>query len=92
MKLQRCPRAIGPIAEIAIIFVGVTIYNVAFDVKTELWAEFWHLFAWLILSLGILTTVWFTCGGLIDLSRMFRRLSTLVRDDTDDGTVEHKKD
>ena len=31
--------------------------------------------------------VWFTCGGLVDLRRMFRRLRELERDADDDGIV-----
>ena len=72
----------------ALVFIIVTIYNIVFDVESQTWIKFWHLFVWLILVLGTVTTIWFTLGGLFDLRKMFRRLSTIIRDDTDDGTVD----
>ena len=75
----------------AVTFVLVTVYNLVCDVETELWARFWHLFVWLILIVGIVTTTWFTIGGLYNLKKMFKRLSTIVRDDADDGTVDEQK-
>ena len=72
-----------------LIFIVVTFYNMIFDVTTASWAKFWHFYIWLTLIVGVITTVWFTWGGLIDLAKMFRRLETMNRDDSDDGTVEH---
>ena len=71
-----------------VIFVVVTVYNLIVDIDIVSWAKFWRFYVWLILITGITTTVWFTWAGLIDLRKMFRRLATMDRDDSDDGTVE----
>ncbi len=70
-----------------VIFFVVTIYNLIFDVEIESWAKFWHFYVWLALILGIVTIVWFTVGGLFNLKEMLQRLTTMNRDNQDDGTV-----
>ena len=37
---------------------------------------------------GIITSVWFFIGGVIDLRRLFRDLEARKRDFSDDGRVE----
>jgi SSS family solute:Na+ symporter len=69
------------------IFIGGTIYNMLAEVKTAAWMTFWRYYLWLTLALSILTTVWFTVGGLIDLKKMFGLLNTMKRNELDDGTV-----
>lgn len=71
-----------------VLFVVVTIYNMIVEVSIVSWAKFWHFYVWLIVITGIVTTIWFTWSGMIDLIKMFRRLATMIRDDNDDGTVE----
>lgn len=66
----------------------VTIYNLIFGVSIVQWAKFWHFYVWLVLTVGIFTTIWFSWGGIIDLFKMFRRLKTMARDAADDGIVE----
>lgn len=56
------------------------------------WMDFWQIFIWTNLGIGIIITVWFAIGGSKDLFYMFRRLETLVRDDSDNGTVRTDKD
>ena len=58
----------------------------------------WSVHAWLVkmfivsfcvpLTLGILTTIWFTWGTTRDIRRLFRDLETRVRDDSDNGMVQ----
>ncbi len=79
----------GFTAAMAAVFVAGTIYNLIFTVSTESWTQFWYFYVWLALILGIVTTVWFTWGAFINLRRMYQRLKTLVRDDTDDGRVDN---
>ena len=38
--------------------------------------------------LGIGTTVWFTCGSIMDIRRLFRDLESRTRDALDNGMVE----
>ena len=42
--------------------------------------------------LGIITTVWFLIGGIVDISAMFRRLKAIRVDESDDGWVEKTDD
>lgn len=52
------------------------------------WAHYWGVAAiWLPLVVGVITTVWFTIGGLRDLRVFFRRLQAQARDAGDDGSV-----
>ena len=70
-----------------VIFIIVTLYNMIYGVSTVFWAKFWHFYVWITLIVGVLTTIWFTWGGTVDLVKMFRRLATMARNDSDDGTV-----
>ena len=76
----------------AVVFIGGCIYNYIInpDVDESTWGKFWHFYVWLSVVLGVITTIWFTIGGLVDLKALFRRLGKMDRDESDDGTVEHK--
>lgn len=52
------------------------------------WATYYH-FAGILLPLviGIVTTIWFTIGGITDMLKLFRRLDQQHEDAADDGTV-----
>ncbi|MBO7146868.1 MAG: sodium:panthothenate symporter [Lentisphaeria bacterium] len=69
-------------------FVVMIIWNVF-----QPWPDLWwaHYFYWtsiLIAGLiGIISTVWFSIGGTLDLMRLFRDLATKEQDDLDDGRV-----
>ncbi|HBG28629.1 MAG: hypothetical protein A2Y10_00040 [Planctomycetes bacterium GWF2_41_51] len=69
------------------IFITGTIYNFVVDVKTESWITFWRYYTPMTLVLSIVTTIWFTLGGLIDLKKMFKLLETIKRNELDDGMV-----
>jgi SSS family solute:Na+ symporter len=81
-----------------LVFVGVTIYSLLGPVlvpelvsekgfSAEVWAQFWHAWVWINLILGIPITIWLIIGASLDLRKCYARLSTLKRDDTDDGSV-----
>jgi len=70
-----------------LIFLIGTAYNYIFDVKIESWNRFWHFYVWLVLIMGIFTTIWLTIGGISDLRKLFKRLRMKTMDDQDDGTV-----
>jgi len=70
-----------------VVFVAGTIYNLIFDVDTSRWIIFWRWYLWICLAVLLVKTVWFTCGGLRDLKRMFGLLTTKKRNDLDDGMV-----
>jgi SSS family solute:Na+ symporter len=71
------------------IFTCGTIYNFIFNVSTDSWARFWHLYVLLAFTIGVVTTVWFSLGGISDLRKLFKTLSNIKRDDMDDGRVMH---
>lgn len=71
------------------IFVVFTVWNLISPWPTEWWVKYWHVVGiWLPLVIGIVTTIWFTWGGVRDLRRMFKQLRTARRDERDDGMVE----
>jgi SSS family solute:Na+ symporter len=76
----------------AIIFVVGTIAAKVLDLGEVAWSKFWHGYIWMGLILGAITTAWLTIGGLIDIKKLFARLSMLTRDDSDDGEVYMKAD
>jgi solute:Na+ symporter, SSS family len=72
------------------VFVIVTVWNLFSRWPVKWWSTYWHIDAVLIpLGLGVVTTVWFTWGGIRDMIRMARALRTVTRDHRDDGTVLH---
>ena len=72
------------------VFVVATIYNfVIHRISVDWWVSFWWFWLLLQVIIGVPVTVWFTIGGLADMKRVFHRLATLSRDDTDDGRVVH---
>jgi SSS family solute:Na+ symporter len=72
------------------VFVVVTVLNFIprFRWTNDNWASYWHFTTIVIpLVIGLVTTVWFTIGGVSDLFKFFRRLKTEKVDHRDDGTV-----
>jgi solute:Na+ symporter, SSS family len=74
----------------AIAFFVVLAYKLIFGISVAAWISFWHFYVWMILFLAIGTTIWFTWGGVIDLKKMFQRLSTLQRDENDNGSIRNE--
>jgi hypothetical protein len=55
----------------------------------EWWAHFFLITNLVVaIGIGLISTVWFTVGGVIDLRRLFRDLKARVDDPLDDGWVE----
>jgi SSS family solute:Na+ symporter len=52
------------------------------------WANWWLFNLVFIGAAGTCAVVWFLIGGIRDLRAMFHRLSTIQRDNADDGTVD----
>jgi len=72
-----------------IMFCGVLIWN-AFSPWS---AEDWGMYSYIGLiigglSVGIVSTVWFFIGGIIDSRRMFKDLEKRIANPLDDGRVE----
>ncbi len=73
----------------AVVFIGGCIYNyfINKNVPESTWAKFWEFYIWLSVVLGVITTIWFTIGGIADVKKLFRKLGTMSRNEKDDGTV-----
>ena len=69
------------------VFITGLICNTIFDLKIGFWTTFWKYYVGLMLVLSIITTIWFTFGGIFDLKKMFRLLASAKRNDLDDGFV-----
>jgi hypothetical protein len=72
-------------------FVLVLIVNSIWPWKPRHWSIYYFITLILVPSIvGIVSTFWFSIGGIIDLKRMFHDLAARKRDFTDDGRVEKK--
>ncbi|MCC6683039.1 MAG: sodium:solute symporter [Phycisphaeraceae bacterium] len=71
------------------VFISVIIWDRLISrLSPDGWATyFWIMNILLALAVGLVTSVWFTIGGVIDLRKMFHRLATMERNVLDDGRV-----
>jgi SSS family solute:Na+ symporter len=67
------------------VFIIGTIYNLAHPVTDSIWMTYWKYYVYIYIIASAAVVVWFSIGGFIDLKMMFKRLSTMERDDQDDG-------
>lgn len=51
------------------------------------WLALWRFNIYATLVLGVIATLWFLIGGLIDVTGLFKALTSARRNDADDGTV-----
>ncbi|NKB68122.1 MAG: sodium:solute symporter [Candidatus Latescibacteria bacterium] len=70
----------------AVFFIG-TVYMLSTDISDQAWGEFWWYFCIAILFMTAAITVWVSIGGIRNLKEMFAMLSSLQRNEADDGTV-----
>ena len=76
-----------------VVFVIVTIWNIFSPWPISWWGTYWHYYAIIIpLIVGVITTVWFVCGGIHDLRVLYRDLKVYKSDSHDDGTVSNKEE
>ena len=70
------------------VFIIVSIWCVFRPWQLETWGHYWYYYTILLpLVIGVITTVWFTWGGVRDLRRLFVSLRTVKRSEFDDGMV-----
>ena len=69
-------------------FIVIVVWNLFAPWSNQWWAN-WFLINNLIIVgiIGIVTTVWFTIGGTLDLIKMFKRLEEKQENLLDDGRV-----
>ena len=70
-----------------IIFIAGTIYSLTIGLSDDGWMKFWYVYLGINLIAIIITTIWFSIGGIKDMNAMFKKLKTMERDDKDDGFV-----
>jgi len=71
-----------------LVFVVVTVWNLVSPWPLNWWSLYWKYYAVIIpLAIGMITTVWFIWGGVLDLRHLFKNLKVYKPDDEDDGTV-----
>ncbi len=64
------------------------IWNAFCKWPKEWWATyFWFTSIFMSCLVGIVSTVWFTIGGIVDLRRLFRDLATKKDNFLDNGMV-----
>ncbi len=72
-------------------FVIVAVWNMISPWPMEYWAHYFRIVSVLVPGvLSGITAVWFLCGGVRDLRRMFKDLEQRVRDSSDNGQVNDK--
>ena len=71
------------------LFIVPIVWNVFYKWPLEWWSfYFWFKQIFVVGVIGIISTIWFTWGGTIDLIRLFRRLDQRGEVDvTDDGVI-----
>lgn len=74
------------------VFITGVIYNLTHDVSDLSWMRFWKIYLLAHLALAVVTVVWFTIGGAVDLKKMIGALRTMKRDHTDDGFISRQED
>lgn len=73
------------------VFIVVLIYNLTHEVTDSWWQVYWHVVVYISLGIGLVVSVWFTIGGIIDMIDLTKTLKSVTRDESDDGTVwEHQ--
>lgn len=74
--------------QIFICFIVVLIWNLISPWKLEWWSTYFFINSLIVTSiLGLISTVWFLWGGIIDTKRLFKDLSERVDNPLDDGRV-----
>ena len=70
-----------------VVFIIGTIMNLSSDVSDSSWMMFWKIFITINLIASFIVIAWFTVGGIKDFKDMIQRLTYMVRDHSDDGSV-----
>ncbi len=69
-------------------FVGIVIWNSIYRWPNHWWAIKFHITMLLVPGIvAVVSTIWFSIGGTVDLCRLFRRLKEKEEDYLDDGRV-----
>lgn len=76
------------IYQIGFCFLGVLIWNMVSPWPSHWWGNYFFVTSLFVMAVvGIISTVWFLIGGIIDTRRLLRDLATRVDNPLDDGRV-----
>jgi Na+/proline symporter len=76
--------------QIGLCFVVVVVWNVIAPWPLEWWSHYFFINSVVIAGvIGVVSTVWFMIGGIIDTRRLFRDLDARLDNPLDDGRVEN---
>jgi solute:Na+ symporter, SSS family len=65
-----------------------TVWNLIHRWPTAVWADYWFVVGIILpVMIAVVTLIWFSIGGFIDLRLLFARLASMKRDARDDGSV-----
>ena len=74
-------------------FLGIIIWNAIYRWPAHWWAIKFHITALFIPCIvAVISTIWFSIGGTIDLHRLFKSLASKHDDFNDDGRVHHPQE
>ncbi|MBQ4314242.1 MAG: hypothetical protein IJC21_02245 [Lentisphaeria bacterium] len=74
--------------QIGICFVAVLIWNIISPWPAIWWSHYFYITSILVSAvIGVISTVWFLTGGIIDLRRLFRDLQDRKANPLDNGMV-----
>ena len=73
------------------IFLVGTLYALRYDIADASWIALWKVYAWVMLVIMVILTLWLAIGGFRDFRELLRLLRVADRDATDDGSVAEKQ-
>jgi SSS family solute:Na+ symporter len=68
-------------------FIAGTVIGLAWGISNEMWAKWWRFTVIVGMAMGLITVVWFLCGGVNDLKDLIKTLRTAKRDPDDNGII-----
>lgn len=76
------------IYQLGLTFIVVVIWNAISPWPNEWWSHYYYI-AYLLIPgiVGVISTVWFSVGGTIDIIRLFKDLAVRTVDTSDNGQV-----
>jgi len=71
------------------LFLLVLIWNSVTPWTIPYWSKYWFI-SYLVITpiIGVITSIWFTWGGIRDIRQLFKDLAKRVDNPLDDGRVE----
>ena len=68
--------------------MAVVIWNAISPWSNEWWSNYFYITSLIIPAIvGVISTVWFSIGGTVDIVRLFKDLAARTVDTSDNGQV-----